>query len=194
MDKVSIGSLTILSWVLALVMTGAIVFLGIMTWEELMVPAISMFGFGTIMTLMATKLGFTRESIFTPKVATAIVVSVILLVIDAIMLSGLIGYAVTQYDNVLIAVLFAIYEETLFLGVTTLLCGIGMPDAYNLLVTAIVFVPLHALVYPQEFAYTLFLLIGRIILTGAVLICDNSDVSFGAHILYNLITTLGRFV
>ena len=192
MDKVSIGSLTILSWVIALVMTGAIVFLGIMTWEELMVPAISMFGFGAWMTIMATRLGFTRESIFTPKVGIAIVVSVILLIADALLLKGLIGYAVTQYDNVLVAVLFAIYEETLFLGVVTLLTGLGLPDFYNLLVTSIVFVPLHALTYPQEFAFTLFLLIGRVILTGAILITDNSDVGFGSHILYNLITTLGR--
>ena len=194
MDKVSIGSLTILSWVLGLTMTGAIVFLGIMTWEELMVPAVSMFGFGAMMTIMATRLGFTRESIFTPKVASAIVVSVCLLVVDAMMLNGLIGFAVTQYDNVLVAVLFAIYEETLFLGVVTLLTGLGLPDFYNLLVTSIVFVPLHALVYPQEIAYTLFLLIGRVILTGAILVTDNSDVGFGSHIIYNLITTLGRFV
>lgn len=173
-------------------MTGAIVFLGIMTWEELMVPAISMFGFGVMMTLMATRLGFTRESIFTPKVGTAIVVSVILLILDALLLKGLVGFAVTQYDNVLVAVLFAIYEETLFLGVVTLLAGVGLPDFYNLLVTTIVFVPLHALAYPQEFAFTLFLLIGRVILTGAILITDNSDVGFGSHILYNLITTLGR--
>lgn len=194
MDKVSIGSLTILSWIIALLMTGAIVFLGVMTWEELMVPAVSMFGFGILLTLMATRLGFTRESIFTPKVAIAIVVSVILLMIDAIMLQGLIGYAVTQYDNVLVAVLFAIYEETLFLGVITLLAGIGLPDMYNLLVTSIVFIPLHALVYPQEFAFTLFLLIGRVILTGAILVTDSSDVGFGSHIVYNLITTLGRFI
>ena len=193
MDKVSIGSLTILSWVIALTMTGAIVFLGIMTWEQLMVPAVSMFGFGALMTLMATKLGFTRESIFTPKVVIAIVVSVILLMVDALLLSGLVGYAVSQYDNVLVAVLFAIYEETLFLGVTTLLAGVGLPDMYNLLVTTIVFVPLHALVYPTALAFTLFLLIGRVILTGAILVTDNSDVGFGSHILYNLITTLGRF-
>ncbi len=194
MAKVSIGSLTILSWIIALTMTGAIVFLGIMTWEELMVPAVLMFGFGALMTIMATRLGFTRESIFTPKVAIAIVVSVILLMIDAIMLRGLIGLAVTQYDNVLVAVLFAIYEETLFLGVVTLLAGLGLPDMYNLLVTTIVFVPLHALIYPQEWAFTLFLLIGRIILTAGILITDNSDVGFGSHILYNLITTLGRFI
>ena len=59
--------------------------------------------------------------------------------------------------------------------------------------TTIVFVPLHALVYPQDLPYTLFLLIGRLILTGAILVTDNSDVGFGAHILYNLITTIGRF-
>lgn len=192
MDKVSIGSLTILSWVLAVLMTGAIVFLGIMTWEELMVPAISMFGFGLLLTIMATRLGFTRESIFTPKVGIAIIVSVILLIMDALLLSGLIGYSVTQYDNALVAVLFAIYEETLFLGVVTLLTGLGLPDFYNLLVTAIVFVPLHALVYPATFAFTLFLLIGRVILTGAILVTDNSDVGYGGHIIYNLITTLGR--
>ena len=194
MDKVSIGPLTILSFVLGLTMTGAIVFLGIMTWEELMVPAVSMFGFGALFAILATRLGFTRESIFTPKVAIAIVVSVLLLIGDALLLSGLIGLAVTQYDSVLVAVLFAIYEETLFLGVIALLAGAGLPDSYNLLVTSIVFVPLHALVYPTDFAFTLFLLIGRVILTGAILITDNSDVGFGSHILYNLITTLGRFV
>lgn len=193
MDKVSIGSLTLVSWVLCLLMTGAIVFLGIMTWEELMVPAVTMFGFGGLMTLMATKLGFTRESIFTPKVFIAILVSVVLLIADALLLKSLIGFAVTQYDNVLVAVLFAIYEETLFLGVITLMAGMGMPDFYNLLITTIVFVPLHALVYPTDMAYTIFLLIGRIILSGAILVTDNSDVGMGGHILYNFITTIGRF-
>jgi len=193
MDKISIGPLTILCWCLGALLTGALVFLGIMTVEELLVPFVTMFIVGILMTLMATKLGFTRESIFTPKVFLAILVSVVLLIADAMLLQGLIGYAITQYDNVLIAVLFAIFEESLFLGVVTLLAGVGLPDFYNLLVTTIVFIPLHALVYPMDFAYTLFLLIGRLILTGAVLVTDNSDGGVGGHILYNLITTLGRF-
>jgi len=191
-DRVSIGSLTILSWVIGALLTGALTFLGIITWEELMVPFISMFVIGIMLTLMATKLGFTRESVFTPKVFIAIMISVVLLIADALLLKGLIGLAVSQYDNVLVAVLFAIYEETIFLGVISLLAGMGLPDGYNLLVTAIVFVPLHALVYPVGWEYTLFLLIGRLILTGAILITDNSDVGFGGHILYNIITTLGR--
>ena len=193
MDRVSIGPLTILCWVIGVLMTGALVFLGIMTVDQLLVPFVTMFVVGILLTLMATKLGFTRESVFTPKVFIAILVSVVLLIADAMLLQGLIGYAVTQYDNVLVAVLFAIYEESLFLGVVALLTGVGLPDFYNLLVTTIVFVPLHALVYPQDWQYTLFLLIGRLILTGAVLVTDNSDVGFGGHILYNIITTLGRF-
>ena len=193
MDRISIGPLTVLCWALGVLLTGAVVFLGVMTWEQLLVPAVTMLGFGILLTLMATKLGFTRESIFTPKVFIAILVSVVLLIADAMLLQGLIGYAVTQYDNMLVAVLFAIFEESLFLGVIALLAGVGLPDFYNLLVTTIVFVPLHALVYPQDLSYTLFLLIGRLILTGAVLVTDNSDVGFGGHILYNLITTLGRF-
>lgn len=193
MDRISIGPLTVLCWCLGVLLTGAVVFLGVMTWEQLLVPAVTMLGFGILLTLMATKLGFTRESIFTPKVFIAILVSVVLLIADAMLLQGLIGYAVTQYDNMLVAVLFAIFEESLFLGVIALLAGVGLPDFYNLLVTTIVFVPLHALVYPQDLSYTLFLLIGRLILTGAVLVTDNSDVGFGGHILYNLITTLGRF-
>lgn len=193
MDRVMIGPLTILCWVLGVMMTGALTFLGIMTWDELLVPAVTMLGFGILLTLMATKLGFTRESVFTPKVFIAILVSVVLLIADAMLLQGLIGYAVTQYDNVLVAVLFAIYEESLFLGVVALFAGVGLPDSYNLLVTTIVFVPLHALVYPTAIEYTIFLIIGRLILTGAVLVTDNSDVGFGGHILYNLITTLGRF-
>jgi len=193
MDRVSIGPLTILCWVIGVLMTGALVFLGIMTVDQLLVPFVTMFVVGILLTLMATKLGFTRESVFTPKVFIAILVSVVLLIADAMLLQGLIGYAVTQYDNVLVAVLFAIYEESLFLGVVALLTGVGLPDFYNLLVTTIIFVPLHALVYPQDWQYTLFLLIGRLILTGAVLVTDNSDVGFGGHILYNIITTLGRF-
>ena len=192
MDRISIGPLTVLCWCLGVLLTGAVVFLGVMTWEQLLVPAVTMLGFGILLTLMATKLGFTRESIFTPKVFIAILVSVVLLIADAMLLQGLIGYAVTQYDNALVAVLFAIYEESLFLGVVTLLAGVGMPDFYNLILTTIVFVPLHAFVYPADLAHTLFLIIGRVILTGAVLVCDNSDVGFGGHILYNLITTLGR--
>jgi len=194
MDKVSIGSLTILSWAIGALLSGALVFLGIMTWEELMVPALMMFTPGILLTLVATKLGFTRESIFTPKVGIAILVSVVLLIADALLLKALVGLAVTQYDNVLVAVLFAIYEESLFLGVVCLLAGMGLPDSYNLILTTAVFVPLHALVYPVSLEYTLFLLIGRLILTGAVLVTDNSDVGFGGHILYNIVTTLGRII
>lgn len=191
MDKVSIGSLTVLCWAIGVLLTGALLFLGIMTIEQLLIPFVTMFIVGIMLTLMATKLGFTRESIFTPKVFLAIMVSVILLIADALLLQGLIGLAVTQYDNILVAVLFAIYEESLFLGVVALCAGMGLPDAYSLLLTTIVFIPLHALVYPVAIEYTIFLLIGRLIMTGAVLVTDNSDVGFGAHILYNIISTIG---
>jgi hypothetical protein len=194
MDKVSIGSFTVLCWGIGVLLTGALVFLGVMTIEQLLVPFITMFIVGIMLTLMATKLGFTKESIFTPKVFLAIMVSTILLVADALLLKGLIGYAVTQYDNILVAVLFAIYEECLFLGVVALFAGVGLPDFYNLLITTIIFVPLHALVYPVAIEYTIFLLIGRLIMTGAVLVTDNSDVGFGAHILYNIISTIRSVV
>jgi membrane protease YdiL (CAAX protease family) len=193
-EKVSIGSLTILSWIIGVVLTAALVFLGIMTWEEVLVPSVTMFTPGILLTLMATKLGMTKESVFTPKVFAAIMVSVGFLIADALLLHGLIGLEVTQYDHVLIAVLFAIYEESLFLGIIALLAGLGFPDGYNLLVTGLVFVPLHAFVYPVGWEFTLFLWIGRIVLTGAVLVTDNSDVGFGAHILYNIIANLGSLI
>jgi len=192
-DRVSIGSLTILSWVVGAILSAALLFLEILTLEELLVPAVFMFGFGILLTLMASKLGMTRESVFTPKVFIAILVSVCFLIADALLLQALIGLAITQYDHVLIAVLFAIYEETLFLGVISILAGMGVPDFYNLLITGIVFVPLHAIVYPADWQYTLFLWIGRLALTGATLITDNSDVGFGAHILYNIIVSLGSW-
>jgi hypothetical protein len=162
--------------------------------EELLVPAVFMFGFGILLTLMATKLGMTRESVFTPKVFVAILVSVVVLIADALLLQALIGLAVSQYDNVLIAVLFAIYEETLFLGIISILAGMGVPDFYNLLITGLVFWPLHAMVYPAAWQFTLFLLIGRLALTGATLVTDNSDVGYGAHILYNIIANLGSLI
>lgn len=191
MEKVSIGPLTILCWCLGALFTGALVFLGIMTWDQLMVPFISMFIIGILLTLMATKLSFTRESVFTPKVGIAILAGVVLLAADAILLKTMLGFTISQYDNVLVALLFSIFEESLFLGIVALLAGMGMPDVYNLLVTTIVFVPLHCLVYPAALPYTIFLIIGRVILTSLTLITDNSDTAFGSHALYNIIVTMG---
>lgn len=191
MDRISIGPLTVLYWCLAALLTGAIVFLGVMTIEQLLVPFVTMFIVGILMTLMATKLGFTRESIFTPKVFIAILVGVVLLAADAMLLKTMLGFTISQYDNMLVAALFSIFEETLFLGVVALFAGVGLPDFYNLLVTTIVFVPLHCLVYPAALPYTIFLIIGRVILTSLTLITDNSDTAFGSHLLYNLIVTMG---
>ena len=191
MDRISIGPLTVLCWCLGAMLSGALLFLGIMTWDQLMVPFISMFIIGILLTLMATKLSFTRESVFTPKVGIAILAGVVLLAADAILLKTMLGFTISQYDNVLVALLFSIFEESLFLGIVALLAGMGMPDVYNLLVTTIVFVPLHCLVYPAALPYTIFLIIGRVILTSLTLITDNSDTAFGSHALYNIIVTMG---
>ena len=167
--------------------------MGIMTWESLAVPAIFLFGFGLLLIILSMLFKDSRleKGGFSATAFMAIIISVILLIGDAILLNVTLGLVVTQYDNVLVAILFAIYEETLFLGVIALIAGIGLPDVYNLFITSILFIPYHFLVYPQVLPFFIFLLIGRVILTGAILVTDNSDVGYGSHILYNLITTIG---
>lgn len=197
---IKLGPLTFLAWALGIVLTGAIIFLGIMTWEELQVPFLLFFTVPALFTLAVTRLGLTRESIFAPVPLVVTSIAFAALWINIFLLNWLFGYTpshysvlqqVTGYDHVLIAALFAIYEETLFLSLAALILGAGFPMVYAIAVADICFVGLHALRYPATLYYDLFLLIGRSIMTGALAYTKNADVAYSVHVLYNVSAALG---
>lgn len=195
-----IGPLTLLYWALGIVLTGALVFLGIMNWDEIKLPFFLFFTVPALFAMAGTKLGITRESIFAPIPFLAIIVSFIILVLNVMFLDVVFGYSITGYgvavqvtglDHILIAVLFAIYEETLFFATAALVLGSGIfPDWFALLMVDLVFVGLHALRYPATLYFDIFLVIGRTVMTGALLATKNSDVPFTVHILYNIYASL----
>lgn len=86
----------------------------------------------------------------------------------------------------IIAVLFAVYEETNQMGVAAFLKTAGVPDWIILVITAVWFPLMHALAYAATIIMTAVLFLGRIIFTSAALATDNTDAGFLAHILWNL--------
>lgn len=191
---IRLGPLTFFYWFLALVMTGALVFLGIASWEKLQIPFLLFFAVPAMLSLAGTRLGLTRESVFQANTAAAVAVSLIVLFLNVLLIKQLFGYSAMGElagEHVLVAVLFAIYEETLFLAVATLMIGMGAPAIYAIMTADLVFVGLHALRYPATLFYDMFLLIGRTVMTTALIVTRNSDVPYTTHVLYNLIVALG---
>lgn len=193
MVDIKLGPLTFIYWMIGLVMTGALLFMGIMSWEEIRIPFFLFFVVPALFTMAGTRIGVTKQSVFSPNTFLAVVVSVLVLFLNVYLLKGMFGYSVeARFESVLVAVLFAIYEETLFLGVATLILATPINPFYALLVADMVFVGLHALRYPETLFYDLFLVIGRTVMTGALILTKNSDVPMTTHVLYNLITSWGR--
>lgn len=97
---------------------------------------------------------------------------------------------VTAADNVLTGVLFAIYEENLMFGVYLAGKAAGVPDIPLIILSTIVFIPLHALVGVLNLSFILFLIIGRSVFTGLYAVTDHSDPSYVIHILWNVVMSL----
>lgn len=90
------------------------------------------------------------------------------------------------FNIVIIAVLFAIYEETFMMGLTVFLKTVGIDDYTILAIETIGFTFLHALTYPATWKMSFVLGMGRLLFTGGALSTDNTDVGFLSHILWNL--------
>jgi len=90
------------------------------------------------------------------------------------------------FGIVVIAVLFAIYEETLMMGFAAFLKTVGIGDYTITIVSALGFTFLHALAYPATWRMSLILGIGRTLFTAGALSTDNTDVGFLSHVLWNL--------
>ena len=97
---------------------------------------------------------------------------------------------VTAADNMLTGILFAIYEENLMFGVYLAGKMAGVPDIPLIILSTIVFIPLHALVGVLNLSFILFLIIGRSVFTGLYAVTDHSDPSYLIHILWNAVMSL----
>ena len=189
-DAIRVGQFTPLFMALGFAITGAVGFLGVIDMTSLTWPVIVLFIGGIVLTLFAKAIRPSSVA-FHPAnpgvLIVSVMVSLALMGFSTALLYQLgLGMAMIE-GGLLVVILFAIYEETFMLGMNAVLKAAGLPDLYCLVVSTMVFVPMHALVYSLVLSTVLFLVISRVILTAGLFITDNSDEPFATHILWNVL-------
>lgn len=189
--KISIGVLTPIFWAIMIILTGALTFLQIVPMETIL-PVFVVFGLGGIVLVLITgKVGLVnKENRFGDMVLFSIALTMAFLAVSTWFLWNFASMTVTVPDNTLVAVLFAIYEETLFLGVAAVLKMTEINDFFIVIISTIIFIPLHAWAYASAWVIDLTLALGRIAFSAFFLISDNSDVPFTSHVLWNILATI----
>ena len=182
---------------LALLLTFALVFLEIVPWELLAPTFIIAWGGGQVLIMLALFSGGARRSGaegFSMSIIAGLI-GVILIIIES-SLAGIffnVSMAIDTSNGWLVLVLFAIYEETLFLGVRVAGKSGGLPDLWIMGLEALAFVPYHAFRYPLDMMFFIvFIFAVRMTLSGISLITDSSDPPYIAHMLYNFLVWLLR--
>lgn len=186
---IRIGPITLVCWAAGYAGTAALLFLGIVTWEFIWQPFILFFVLPMIVSLAGAVSGLTSKGPLEGHTLATVAISLVLIFVNVMVANALFGYQVTPYDNILIGVLFAIYEETFFLMLAALTQPAGM--LASILVADVFFVGLHALAYPATFMMDLFLLIGRTVMTATLVLTKNSDSAFLIHIIWNVMASMG---
>ena len=178
--------------ILTILLSFAVVFLNIVPWELIGPPLLIAWGGGQMMILLGGAVNLTREGVLSSKILTASAVGLIGVVITQSIIGALFGIPLSMNSDVLlINVLFAWYEETLFLGVKVAGRASGMPDGYIMLLCMVVFVPYHALRYPVDaLLYILVLASSRLIIDGASLLANHSDPGYVIHTIINILATV----
>jgi len=189
-DKIGIGFLTPVYWAIMVILTGALTFLQIVPMEQIL-PVFVVFGLGGIMLVLITgKVGLVKEEKFGIKVIFSIALTMAFLALFSWILWNFGSMSITVPENTLVAILFAIYEETLFLGIAAVLKLTGLNDVFIIVISTIIFIPLHAWAYASAWLIDLTLAIGRIGFSAFYFVSDNSDVPFTSHILWNILATI----
>ena len=189
---IGIGPLTIFYWLAGIVMTGALVFLGIVPWSDLEVAFWLFFVVPVLFTIAFSRLHFVRESVFQMNTFLATAGSLMLLIANVYFLGILFDYHPAyslippQSASLLVSVLYAIYEESLMLCIVVVFAAVG--NAWlGIIFADLVFFGLHALRYPNTAYFDLFLLVGRSVMSGALVATGNSDVPYTTHIVFNIL-------
>jgi len=185
--------------VLMPMLTAGSVWVGAISWETL-APAFFIFGImGLLVCLVAVSAARAsgRAILFAPFGIREAVASLIgfgllagfnlfVFYVLELPLSSGVGAA----DNVLTGVLFAIMEENLMFGAYLAGKLAGAPDIAIIIISTIVFIPLHALVQVLNFAFIVFLVIGRAVFSGLYAVTDHSDPSYVIHIAWNVVMSI----
>jgi hypothetical protein len=194
--NLKIGRLTLFYLPLGFLLTGACGFLKVASIDSLLWPFLVLFCGGILLILLAKSLRPAVVSFasggLNGLVILFILISVMLLSLASAFCFYVIGAAglETEEGGLLTNWLFAIYEETFFLGTDALFKCAGLPDTYCMVLAVLTFVPMHAFVYGLVTSITLFLVLARIILSTTLMISGNSDVSYSSHILWNTLVTV----
>ena len=178
--------------ILTILLTFALVFLNIVPWDLLAPTFILAWGGGQMMILLGGAVNLTREGVLSSKILTASAIGLVGVVITQSVIGALFGIPLAMATDILLVnVLFAWYEETLFLGVKVGGRAANMPDIYIMLLSIAVFVPYHALRYPVDaILYILVLAVSRLIIDGVSLLANHSDPGYIVHTLINVLATI----
>lgn len=194
------GLFSVFALGLGLLLTGAVLWLGVIAQDVLYTAALWFFILPIIMLIPLTLFGgagISRKPIH--GIIGSALVLLALMMLDALILQTMVPNSLLDASAagvegmmglLLVGILFAIYEETFFTTIAGYMKLGGAPDLLVIGISMIVFVFLHALRYPDTLFYTLFLSISRAMLTAAMLKVDNSDVNFIAHIAFNILTVV----
>lgn len=182
--------MTILYWFIGFFLTAVVVWLGLIPFAEIQ-RVLVIFGLGLLIIMIMTFLGRARYDPSSPLAGAkmpATGIGLMLLAANAWALQRWLGLSWTVPASILVAALFAIYEETGMLGIRIALKGVGLPDYYVLILEVLLFVPLHAFSYSLAYtAFVVFLVLGRAIMSGVGLVTDASSVPYNVHVIYNVI-------
>jgi hypothetical protein len=178
--------------ILTLLLSFALVFLGIVPWELIGPTFLIAWGGGQIMILLGGAVSLTREGVLSSKILTASAIGLIGVVISQSIIGALFGLPLAMATDILLVnVLFAWYEETLYLGVKVCGRAANMPDAYIMLLCIATFVPYHAMRYPVDaLLFILVLAVSRLIIDGVSLMANHSDPGYVVHTIVNVLATI----
>ena len=197
-EPVTLGPVMWISQVIMLLLTAAVLWLGIVEFSTLGL-AFVVFGLGGVLIIMlvAALTGRLRIGGVGARELTVTSLDLILIVVVNIGLLWLFGApmdvgpssANTWAERILVNVLFAIYEENLMLGLYSAGKAGSIPDAYLVIGASLLFVPFHAWVRGLDLLFAVFLIVGRSVLTGLYAISDHSDPSYITHIIWNVVNS-----
>ena len=178
--------------ILTILLSFALVFLGIVPWDMLAPTLILAWGGGQMMILLGGAVSLTREGVLSSKIFTASAIGLAGVVATQMVIGALFGLPLAMATDILLVnVLFAWYEETLFLGVKVAGRAANMPDPYIMLLSIAVFVPYHALRYPVDAIFFIAILAcSRLIIDGVTLLANHSDPGYIVHTLINVLATI----
>lgn len=185
-------------WVICLagglILTFALVFLGIVDWETIWPVFLIGWGGGNIAIIAAGRAGMTRDVGGSSMALVAGLFIVLAMVFEGWILQLFLSVnpaSISVSDSLLVNVLFAIYEETLFLGIRVSCKAGNLPDIVVLIIEGGCFLPWHVFRYPVDVLFFVILLIAfRLTMSAVSLITDHSDPPVYGHTGYNILASL----